>query len=74
MPNEELHNTVREARRRHRMTQAELAAAIGTSRQTVVSIEGGDYAPSVLLALRIAHALEHPIDQLFTVDHSRLEA
>lgn len=73
MPHETLGNRVRQARRARRMTQAELAGAVGVSRQTVVSIEGGDYAPSVLLALRIAHALEHPIDQLFFIDHSRQE-
>jgi putative transcriptional regulator len=67
MPNEELRNTVREARRSRRMTQAELAEAIGASRQTVVSIEGGDYAPSVLLALRIAQVLDQPINQLFSI-------
>lgn len=74
MPNEALVNTVRETRRARRMTQAELATAVGVSRQTVVSIEGGDYAPSVLLALRIAEVLEHPIDRLFMIDHSRQEA
>ncbi|NYE00557.1 putative transcriptional regulator [Kineosphaera limosa] len=74
MPNDALINTVRETRRARRMTQADLAGAVGVSRQTIVSIEGGDYAPSVLLALRIAHVLEHPIDQLFAIDHSRLEA
>lgn len=73
MPNEALVNTVRETRRARRMTQAELAATVGVSRQTIVSIEGGDYAPSVLLALRIADVLEHPIDRLFSIDHSRQE-
>lgn len=73
MPNDTLVNTVREVRRARRMTQADLAAAVGASRQTIVSIEGGDYAPSVLLALRIADALDHPIDQLFAIDRTRLE-
>lgn len=74
MPNEALANTVREVRRARRMTQAELASAVGISRQTVVSIEGGDYSPSVLLALRLADALEHPIDQLFFIDPTHEEA
>lgn len=74
MPNDALANTVREVRRARRMTQAELASAVGISRQTVVSIEGGDYAPSVLLALRLADALEHPIDQLFFIDPTHEEA
>jgi len=71
MPNEELRNTVREARRERRITQAELASAIGASRQTVVSIEGGDYAPSVLLALRIASTLDRPVEDLFFIDTTK---
>lgn len=74
MSNGPLVNTVRQTRRSRRMTQADLAAAVGVSRQTIVSIEGGDYAPSVLLALRLADALDHPIGQLFLIDHSRQEA
>lgn len=67
MANEELLNRVREVRRAARMTQAELAVAVGVSRQTVISIEGGDYAPSVLLALRIAAVLGRPVETLFTI-------
>ncbi|MDO5628823.1 MAG: helix-turn-helix domain-containing protein [Mobilicoccus sp.] len=73
MPNEALGNNVREVRRERRLTQAELASAVGVSRQTVVAIEGGDYAPSVLLALRIAAALDHPIDDLFFIDPAHQE-
>lgn len=56
---------VRHYRRSADMTQAALAEAIGVSRQTVVSIEGGDYAPSVYLALRVARALDATVEQLF---------
>lgn len=48
---------MREVRRAHRITQAELASACGVSRQTVISIEAGDYSPSVYLALRVATTL-----------------
>lgn len=47
------------------LTQAELAKEIEVSRQTVVSIEGGDYAPSVYLALKLAHVLETTVEDLF---------
>lgn len=47
------------------LTQAELAKAVDVSRQTVVSIEGGDYAPSVYLALRIAEVLGTTVEDLF---------
>jgi putative transcriptional regulator len=44
-------NRVREHRKATGITQAELARAGGVSRQSIVSVEGGDYAPSVYLAV-----------------------
>lgn len=73
MPNEDLGNRLRGERRIRRLTQAELASAVGVSRQTIVAIEGGDYAPSVLLALRIAAALDTTVDHLFFIDPAHLE-
>ena len=67
MPTDREDNDVRAVRRARRMTQAELAAATGVSRQTVISVEGGDYAPSVYLAIRIAAALDTTVDDLFFV-------
>jgi len=58
-------NRVRSFRRSNDMTQAALAEAIGVSRQTVVSIEGGDYAPSVYLALGLANVLDTTVEALF---------
>ncbi|MET9326237.1 helix-turn-helix transcriptional regulator [Tsukamurella sp. NPDC003166] len=58
-------NPVREHRRARRITQAELAQEVGVSRQTVVAVEKGAYAPSVYLALRIARALETTVEELF---------
>lgn len=58
-------NHVREIRRMRDLTQADLAKAVEVSRQTIVSIEGGDYAPSVYLALRIAGVLETTVEELF---------
>ena len=67
MPVDDLENHVRDRRRARRMTQAELAAATGVSRQTIISIEGGNYAPSVYLALRIAATLGSSVDALFAI-------
>lgn len=58
-------NLVRRQRRANELTQAQLAKLVGVSRQTVISIEGGDYAPSVYLALRIATALDTTVEALF---------
>ncbi|MGW6128843.1 helix-turn-helix transcriptional regulator [Cellulomonas sp. NPDC055163] len=58
-------NPVRHQRRALKVTQAELAEATGVSRQTVIAIEQGDYAPSVFLALRIARTLGSTVEDLF---------
>ena len=56
---------VRVRRRECALTQQELADAVGVSRQTLISMETGDYAPSVYLALRIARALESSVEALW---------
>lgn len=56
---------VRLRRRALKITQAELAAATEVSRQTIIAIEQGDYAPSVFLALRIARTLGSTVEDLF---------
>ena len=58
-------NPVRERRKQRRTTQAELAEQVCVSRQTIIAVEQGDYAPSVYLALRIARALEGTVEELF---------
>lgn len=58
-------NAVREYRKTARLTQAELGKACGVSRQSIVSVEGGDYAPSVYLALKLAKALGTTVEALF---------
>lgn len=58
-------NAVRRARTALGLTQAELASAVGVTRQTVVAVEAGDYAPSVYLALAIAGQLDATVEQLF---------
>ena len=47
------------------MTQGELAAAIGMTRQTVAAIEQGKYSPSLDAAFRIAQALGVRLDEAF---------
>lgn len=58
-------NRIRERRGEIGMTQAELAAALGVSRQTVISIESGRYLPSLPLAFRVAKLFEAPLEELF---------
>jgi putative transcriptional regulator len=58
-------NQVRERRLQEELSQADLAAALGVSRQTVISIESGRYLPSLPLAFRIARFFEMPVDKMF---------
>jgi putative transcriptional regulator len=64
-------NRVRAARTATGLTQAELATAVGVTRQTVVAVEAGDYAPSVYLALAIAARLGTTVEALFDTDPDR---
>lgn len=61
-------NTVRRHRQLADLTQAQLATECGVTRQTVVAIEAGDYAPSVYLALRLAQVLHASVETLFATD------
>ena len=66
-------NAVRAARTAAGLTQAELAELAGVSRQTVVAVEAGDYAPSVFLALSLARHLGSTVEALFDVEHQPLD-
>ena len=58
-------NRVREMRSERGLSQVELAAALGVSRQTVISIEGGRYSPSLPLAFQIARFFDSTVDDMF---------
>ena len=47
------------------MTQQKLAEQTGVTRQTILAIEGGKYAPSLELAFRIAAAFNKPLEEVF---------
>ena len=50
------------------MTQADLAARVGVTRQTIMAIEAAKYSPSLELAFLIARAFNKPLDEVFTVE------
>ncbi|MEZ4388115.1 MAG: helix-turn-helix domain-containing protein [Candidatus Krumholzibacteriia bacterium] len=56
------------------LTQAELAALAGVTRQTIVAIEHGKHAPSVALALKLASALSCQVEDLFVLRQEAPEA
>ena len=60
-------NNVNLFRTKTGMTQEQLAAETGVSRQTIIAIEKGNYSPSVMLALKIAHAFKTPVEKIFYI-------
>jgi putative molybdopterin biosynthesis protein len=64
----EIRNRLRSVRTRLGMSQQELAAAAGVTRQTIGGIEGGQYAPSATVALRLARALACRVEDLFWLE------
>ena len=56
---------IRELRRERRLSQAELADAVGTTRQTITSIEVGKYTASLPLAHKIARYFGLTIEEIF---------
>lgn len=60
-----MRNRVREERVARGLSQAQLAAALGVSRQTVIAIEADRYSPSLPLAFRIARFFVTTIEGVF---------
>lgn len=58
-------NRLKVLRAEHDWTQADLAAQLNVTRQTVNAIEKGKYDPSLPLAFKIAGVFQMPIDQIF---------
>ncbi len=60
-----MRNRVRELRTGRDMSQGDLAARLGVSRQTVNAIETERYTPSLPLALALARFFEIPVEDMF---------
>jgi len=66
MSSTELTNRIRRLRFDHgEMTQQQLADKAKVTRQTIIAIEAGKYAPSLPLAFRIAAAFGVPLEEVF---------
>jgi putative transcriptional regulator len=70
MSNLRLANRLKVARAEHDLSQEELAKRAGVTRQTISSIEKGQYTPSALLAFVLARQLEKRIDELFYLEET----
>ncbi len=58
-------NSVKEIRSDKEISQGKLAEMVGVTRQTIISLEKGNYVPSLLLAMKISEALDMPMETLF---------
>ncbi len=56
---------IQSLRKKNKITQEELAAAVGVSRQTIISIENGKYIASLVLAYHIASYFHLTIEEVF---------
>lgn len=60
-----LNNKIKELRKEQSVTQEELAAAVGVTRQTIISLENGKYNASLQLAYKIAKYFNTIIEEVF---------
>ncbi len=58
-------NRIRQLRKERKVTQDDLAAAVGVTRQTVISIENGKYNASLQLAHKISKYFDMKIEDVF---------
>ncbi|MBP3649572.1 MAG: helix-turn-helix transcriptional regulator [Clostridia bacterium] len=59
---------IKELRKQHKLSQEELADAVGTTRQTITSIETGKYVASLPLAYKIAKYFGLHIEDVFMLE------
>lgn len=63
-----LKNRLKELRARDGLNQTQLAKLAKVSRQTISLLERNEYTPSVIIALRIAHIFNEPVENVFSLD------
>lgn len=61
-------NRIRELRKQKKVTQDDLAGAVGVTRQTIISLENGRYNASLQLAYKIAKYFGMTIEEIFVFE------
>ena len=61
-------NKIKDLRKENKVTQDELAYAVGVTRQTIISLENGRYNASLHLAYRIAKYFNKSIEDIFILE------
>ena len=67
---EQLTNRIRVLRAEHKLSQSELANAIGVSRKTISTIEVGRFVPSTIIAMQLARHFGVLVEEIFTLAES----
>lgn len=65
---ERLANRIKAERDKAELTQAALAELVGVSRKTINTVENGVFTPSATLAIKLAQALNVPVEELFWIE------
>lgn len=65
---ERLANAIKAKREKAELTQAALAELVGVSRKTINTVENGVFTPSATLAIKLAQALNVPVEELFWIE------
>ena len=68
-----LNTRIKDLRKERKISQEQLALAVGTTRQTITSIEVGKYTASLALAYKIAHFFGLTIEEVFDFSDVDLE-
>jgi len=72
MGSDRLSNKVRRLRFDNgELTQQQLADRVGVTRQTIIAIEAGKYAPSLPLAFKLARTFDVSIEDVFEYENER---
>lgn len=61
-------NNIRQLRKQAGLRQEDMAQLLGVTRQTIIAIENDKYNPSLELALKIAHLLKRPVEDIFKLE------
>ena len=63
-----MNNKIRELRKENKVTQDDLAGAVGVTRQTIISLENGKYNASLQLAHKISKYFDMKIEDVFVFE------
>ncbi|MDD3203231.1 MAG: helix-turn-helix transcriptional regulator [Pygmaiobacter massiliensis] len=64
-------NKVKEYRQQYRLTQQEVADLVGVSSRTIISLEKGQYNPSLMLAYRLALLFHTSVEDLYCLAENK---